>query len=643
VVSRISGAGKAGVILMGFNGLQLRFIRFLGPDKEPAEFTFTPGLNILWGSSDTGKTFLVEAIDFMLGAGEPLKDIPERVGYDRILLGLTSSGKDYTIHRSTNGGAFRRFDGLLHDLPDDPKAGKTLSAGHSAKNYNNLSNWLLQEVGLDHKDILYNKTTGKTKSLGFRALAHLCVIIYPNITKTKSPILSGQWLAATREYGVFRLLLTGVDDSAVTPDTPQPVEAKPNVERPSLRPDVLAQMISDYEDELAKLTENPDGLDAEETAIEDQLEKLLVSLRNMEGQLSETSRQRKDVYDRYGHLTARRNEITELQARFKLLDAQYTNDIKRLVAIEESGQFFVLRDPMACPLCGALPEGQHHDAACDGNVAAVTQAAGAEISKINLLQLELQGTVAALTKEYIEIAGERKTLEGELRQYQQQIDSALSPNFSETRKKHAELIEKRANVRQADVLHKRIRALRRRLDEPTPTLPPEKPEEKDDAPDVDQYIPKSVLREFSQTVEKILREWHFPDATDVYFDETKRDVVIGGRLRGSRGAGLCAITYSAFTVALFEYCRSRNMAHPGFVILDSPLIAYKEPKVEDEGITGTDLKPRFYEHLKTFAGAQQIFVVDNTEPPPAFIPETTHFTKNPAIPRYGLFPYIEKA
>lgn len=51
---------------MAFNGLQLRFIRFLGPDRKPAEYTFASGLNILWGSSDTGKTFLVESIDFML-------------------------------------------------------------------------------------------------------------------------------------------------------------------------------------------------------------------------------------------------------------------------------------------------------------------------------------------------------------------------------------------------------------------------------------------------------------------------------------------------------------------------------------------------------------------------------------------------
>src|SRR4051812_13430893 len=98
---------------MAFQGLQLRFIRFLGPAKEPAEFTFTPGLNILWGSSDTGKTFLVQGIDFMLGASK-LRDIPERVGYDRILLGITTAeGKDYTIQRSIDGGRFRLFDGLV--------------------------------------------------------------------------------------------------------------------------------------------------------------------------------------------------------------------------------------------------------------------------------------------------------------------------------------------------------------------------------------------------------------------------------------------------------------------------------------------------------------------------------------------------
>jgi len=628
---------------MSFTGLQLRFIRFLGAGKEPAEFTFTPGLNILWGSSDTGKTFLVSAIDYMLGAGT-LKDIPERVGYDRVLFGITvASGQDYTLQRSTNGGSFRLFDGLLAETPTDKKTGKVLSAIHTTDHYNNLSHWLLQQIGLDKKDILFNSTTGKLKSLGFRALAHLCVIIYPKITQSLSPLYDGQYHDYTREYGVFKLLLTGNDDSAITPETTGELETSAAPAKPAVRPEVLEQMVYNYEEELAKLSDQPEKLEAEELKIEEELEKLQASVRTMEGQIGETTRQRKEVYDRYKRLTDRRDEITELQARFRLLDQQYTNDLKRLMAIEESGQFFVLRDPTPCPLCGALPEGQRHDAACDGNVTAVTQAAAAEIAKIKLLQSELYETIRAITAENTGVVTERRTLEDQLRGYQQQIDAALSPEFGSARKSYEELIEKRANIRQAAVIYKRLLATRRRLDEPATTPPPPEKPEPNESTGVYQYISKTVLRDFSKTVEKILQEWHFPNATDVYFDEVTRDIVIGGRARGSRGAGLCAITYSAFTIALFEYCRSRKMPHPGFVILDSPLLAYKEPKGEDEGIAGTDLKPRFYGHLSKFAGKEQIFIVDNTTPPESFISRALEFTGNPEIPRYGLFPYVAKS
>ena len=66
----------------------------------------------------------------------------------------------------------------------------------------------------------------------------------------------------------------------------------------------------------------------------------------MEGKLKTTTQQRRDVYETYSRLVARNNEIVELLSRFRLLDQQYTNDLKRLAAIQQSGQFFVLRDLM---------------------------------------------------------------------------------------------------------------------------------------------------------------------------------------------------------------------------------------------------------------------------------------------------------
>jgi hypothetical protein len=626
---------------MAFSPLQLRFIRFFGLGKETVEFPFKRGFNILYGSSDTGKTFLVEAIDFMLGAGDDLRNIPERIGYDSILLGFTALEKDYTVQRSMNKGAFRLFDGLLKEPPADADAGTKLSAGHSGKNYNNLSHWLLQQIGLDNKEVLYSREKGTLKSLGFRALAHLCVIAYPRITSNKSPILTGNWTEVTREYAVFRLLLTGLDDSSVAPETDVPSDAKPIVRKP-LSSDALAQMISDYEDELAKATDHPEELDKEEDDIDADIEKLQRTISSMEGKINTTTKQRRETYENYSRLVARHNEIVELLDRFRLLDQQYTNDLKRLAAIQESGQFFVLREPMPCPLCGALPEGQHHDAACDGNVDAVTQAAAAEIAKITLLQSELYETVSSLTTENTGVVREVAQLGVELKGYQQQIDNALSPDFSQAREEYTKLIEKRAAVVNAIALQNRIKAMQRRLDEPTKPVKKEETIAEEKSPEVAQYISTSVLRDFSITVGEILQAWHFPGATDVYFDEKTKDVVIGGRQRGSRGAGLCAITYSAFTLALFEYCRLRNMPHPGFVILDSPLIAYKEPLPDDEDIAASDLKPRFYEYLEKFSGDQQIFVIDNTDPPSAYAAKGIRFTANEKHGRYGLFPVVKK-
>jgi len=97
-------------------GLRIRHLTFRGLARPPALVSFDAGLNVVFGASNTGKSFIVDTIDFMLGGKGPLRDIPERVGYDRILLAIeTIDGQEFTIQRSTNGGAFRVFDGLFSE------------------------------------------------------------------------------------------------------------------------------------------------------------------------------------------------------------------------------------------------------------------------------------------------------------------------------------------------------------------------------------------------------------------------------------------------------------------------------------------------------------------------------------------------
>ena len=149
------------------------------------------------------------------------------------------------------------------------------------------------------------------------------------------------------------------------------------------------------------------------------------------------------------------------------------------------------------------------------------------------------------------------------------------------------------------------------------------------------------LRKLSVEVQKILQNWHFPNADRVFFDQKTRDLVINGKNRTSFGKGLRAITQSAFTIGLLEYCKQQGTPHPGFALLDSPSYSpYKESDGADDDLRHTDLKMRFYDYLKHISDDQQVIVVENTDPPDDVraMPRAQRFTGNPEEGRAGLFP-----
>src|SRR4051812_22783762 len=85
--------------------LQLRKVVFSGPTRL-AVLGLSSGVNVICGASETGKSFLAESIDFMLG-GANLRDMPERAGYGEIALDLaTSDGENWRLRRATAGGDF---------------------------------------------------------------------------------------------------------------------------------------------------------------------------------------------------------------------------------------------------------------------------------------------------------------------------------------------------------------------------------------------------------------------------------------------------------------------------------------------------------------------------------------------------------
>ena len=424
------------------SGLLLRYLAFFGPDKPPADLSFAPGLNVICGASETGKSFIVESTDFMLGQENPVRDIPERDGYDRIRLAIESTGRPpLTLDRSVEGGNFRAFEELLTDgSPQlDPKA---LKWKHSAARQDTLSYALLERTGLTMK-VLRRNAAGETRSLSFRDMARLCVVTEEDIQGRGSPLWSGQYTTATGEYSAFKLLLTGTDDSALVAAR----EGLGRRDQDTGKIELLDQMIADLHAEL-------DEEGAEEKELNDQLARLNDTIRAQNATLESVQKALDAVLERRGVAArelrsrgARIAEIDELVERFRLLDNHYKTDLDRFAAIHESGSLFVHLEQQPCPLCGALPGDQHLDSECQGNTEAVVKAADAEMVKIDHLRRELTDTVTSLATERRELQESLAQCDSEYRASDQELNEIASPAVSTERASYNQLVSKRADVR----------------------------------------------------------------------------------------------------------------------------------------------------------------------------------------------------
>jgi hypothetical protein len=273
--------------------------------------------------------------------------------------------------------------------------------------------------------------------------------------------------------------------------------------------------------------------------------------------------------------------------------------------------------------------------AWEGNLDVVVAAAEAEGVKIERLRRELGDTVKQLHREAAsferllpKLVEEREKVERELEEFR--------PGLAERRTNYTELVEERASVlvtlalfTQLADLQTRRTGLERARDGDASAV------QAATATD----LSSSTLDSFARRVEALLKAWNFPESDRVHFEEKDHDLVIQGKRRSSQGKGKRAITHAAFTIGLMDFCAAEGRQHPGFLVLDSPLLAYRAPEGPEDDLRGTDVQDKFYEYL---AGTRerQIIVVENTTPPDAILgrPTTTFFSKNPHQGRYGLFP-----
>ncbi|WP_150911765.1 coiled-coil domain-containing protein [Marinobacter halotolerans] len=595
------------------NGIRLRHLVFTGPGIEPAGLGFDEGLSIIYGASNTGKSFASKAILFMLGVSKSLPEIEEIAAYESVWLGLTlPDNRDVTLYRATQGGQFKLYEGLYKKAA--VKDGLVLRQKHDSKRTDTVSHLLLNAMGVAGKAVVRDGNC-KKDALSIYLLSPYVVVSEQDIIAEKSPVFtSGSPSQRTFEQNLFKFLLTGVDDvAAVT--VPKPSERKV---AKAAKIELVDELIAQID---AELGENP----PDERETEEQLRRLEQSasdlasrLKDAQAKLDALAGERRKTIERRRELLERAGELDLTIERFSKLQAVYSSDLQRLQSIEEGGFVLVAMTDMDCPVCGAPSDAQKHNHAAE-EIAMAHKAAAAEARKIEREQRELTQTIASLEAEAV---GLRRTVDSEKKEIDRldgEIEKAR-PHETSLRESYEVYVSKRSGiVRVLDLYKRRSNLSTRRAEigaEPTRRS-------KGDAPSVGPD--STTLFRFGETVKSVLTEWRFPDADKVQFDTEAMDITVAGKLRAANGKGVRAILHAAFNVAVVVFCIENDLPHPGFLVLDTPLLTYREPMTSRYGelsddekvLKKTGLAEHFYKHLASLKDKVQIIVIENSDPPVA--------------------------
>lgn len=588
---------------MNYAGWRIEQLRFTGEGGKDASLAFATGLSLVYGASNTGKSFALKSLDFMFGGTTPLPGIREREPYSTIWLDIAfSRDRSARLERAVVGGAFR-----LHERDSTPR---TLAPMHSAKSPNNISTFLLTQMGVASSKVSID-ASGTHNNLSFRDIAGIVLTNELAIQSENSPIESGDTNTRTRERNVLKFMLTGEDDSAIVP------VLKPKDFRTgrAAKVSVLQDMIDDIDADLSADYPDTDELAAQSDRINETLRRIENEIADARSSIRALLDDKRKLSSDVSAAERRSSELSLSLDSFEQLQEVYTSDIARLESIEEAGFLLGVDGRADCPVCGAPPDAQVHTHGL-AEIEDVRVAAEVEIEKIRQYRSELIRTIEDTKGEGVRLVSTIAMLRESLRDVEAKVEQA-TPDANGQQLALGEAVPIRDHVRRGlDLL-----AQRERLTEQMEEIEASKPAKLDST--IQRGLSTETAKHFADVVSGVLSAWGFPGERHVVFDLSTYDLIIDGKERRHNGKGVRAITHAAFKVALMVFCRERGLPHPGFLVLDTPLLTYRDPmkkpgdrlESDEQELRNTDLKRRFFNHLGQLGDRAQIVVFENIDPP----------------------------
>ncbi|MGN6637802.1 MAG: hypothetical protein ACTHJ8_02755, partial [Mucilaginibacter sp.] len=517
----------------------IKSLTVAGVGKKPAAIEFKQGLNVVAGASDTGKTFIFQCIDFMLGGQKTPKPIKESEGYEKIMLVIeTFTGEQYTLQRNITGGAFQIKKGDLKS--NDPYEVYAEKLSYDPKN---ISTFLLTLCDLQDVQLRKNAQNAKVR-LSFRDVVGLCLIDEKTIISEDSPVNhSGESVTRTKEQSLFYYFLAGKDAASLA-ETEDPKVLKNKI---AGKVELIKELIQRTQEKLSEFEgQNVDELQKE---LDEQYELLNLEYRTSIAEIDKLRNQKATYFKNAEKLESKKLFNKELLDRFELLEKHYLSDRSRLEFISEGSFLLNQLNLVNCPICGSQMNethaehiNKHHDDNEDFEQSLVH-----ELAKITLKQTELGQTISQLKEDNDKQGKSLVKIKLKINEIDAALNNSLTPISKSLRERLQILSESRANLDRYKTLKNDIANYNAQLNNLN-----ELGSKKIQVNETERAEQSSLFNEFCKTVEGLLNDWQYPNITSLAFDNKSSvfDIKINNNPRSTNGKGYRAITYTAFIYGL---------------------------------------------------------------------------------------------
>lgn len=365
------------------NGFYLKKLIIAGDNIQNATIDFELGLNVIYGPSDTGKSYIFQCIDYILGGNKEPKNIEESHGYYKLFLEIQSYNNDYyTIYRELGNNEFHVWKSAFSEIESNQY--KVYSLKHSDTNEENISSFLLQLIGIQNFKIKKNQR-GELQNLTITSIKRLILIDETKIISEIPVIHSTHRTQYTAEKSAIKTLVTGSDDfECESVEDPKIYKSRING-----KIELIDELVAKLEEDLSIYSKK--HKETNFTELYARIDKIESLIQINSKVLNDKTSQREELWNNLNKIESDLLIQNELISRFGLLKMNLETDINRLTFIQEGEHYLSQLSDSNCPVCNG-----EIDTDSNINLEEIQKSCNIEKKKIHLKLNDLKKTISSM-------------------------------------------------------------------------------------------------------------------------------------------------------------------------------------------------------------------------------------------------------